>query len=222
MHGRPTLIEKTAEREYVYAAKDRLDEFPFRERAVRDKRYKYIRNLMPDKPGGTHLAYRDQLGIMAELWEFEGSGKLNDAQLHWFEPRPTEELYDLNNDPHEINNVAADPGYAETLARMRKALDNWISEIGDRSDQPELKMANAFWPGGLQPETPPAEILEVGDNLVELVPGIPGASIAYRFDQVRWQVYTPAARIEVPKGAVLSVKSVRYGWRASVEVTQDF
>jgi arylsulfatase A-like enzyme len=222
MHGSPVLADDSAEREYVYAAKDRLDEFPFRERAVRDKRYKYIRNFIPDSPGGTHLAYRDQLGIMAELWEFEGSGKLNDAQAHWFKPRPAEELYDLDNDPHETNNVAAAPAYAETLERMRDGMDTWLAEIGDRSYQTELDMAKEFWPGGLQPETPSPEVLNVGKNLVELAPGVPGASIGYRFDQGRWQVYTPGAQIRVPEGAILSAKSVRYGWQASVEVTMEF
>lgn len=46
-------------------------------------------------------------------------------------PRPAEELYDVEADPHESVNLAGDPRYAEMLGSMRRALSEWVRETGD-------------------------------------------------------------------------------------------
>jgi hypothetical protein len=51
--------------------------------------------------------------------------------------RPAEELYDMQSDPHETRNLAADPKYKKTLEQMRARLSGWIKETGDRGQQPE-------------------------------------------------------------------------------------
>jgi len=38
---------------------------------------------------------------------------------------PREELYDLDKDPDELKNVAADPKYADVLADLRGRLKEW-------------------------------------------------------------------------------------------------
>ena len=50
LHGQDFLKEAVPQRRYVYAARDRLDELPDRSRAVRDARFKYIRNYLPERP----------------------------------------------------------------------------------------------------------------------------------------------------------------------------
>ena len=60
-----------------------------------------------------------------------------DVQRRFFEPKPFEELYDCDADPHEIKNLAAEPAMAGTLDRLRKALDAWILEINDLGFLPE-------------------------------------------------------------------------------------
>jgi len=66
------------------------------------------------------------------------SGKLNAVQARVFEPtRPEEELYDVVNDPHEIDNLAKSGRHQKTLERMRAILDNWIEETGDKGQFPE-------------------------------------------------------------------------------------
>ena len=222
MQGMPTLFAPSATREYVYAAKDRLDEFEFRERAVRDGRYKYIRNYLPDEPGATHLAYRDRLGIMQELWLYLEEGQLSPAQSRWFEDRPAEELYDTWEDPHELVNLAGEAEHAETLARLRVALDDWLADTGDRAEQAEADMAREFWPAGEQPVTPAPVITEHERGIVTLAPAVEGASIGYRVDEGPWLAYPPATRLEMPEGATLTVKSVRYGWAESAEISRDF
>ena len=49
------------------------------------------------------------------------------AYLH----RPKNELYDLEADPHEINNLASDPKYAKTLAELQAKLKAWQKRTGD-------------------------------------------------------------------------------------------
>ena len=46
-------------------------------------------------------------------------------------PRPAEELYDVEADPHELVNLAGDPRFAEVLGGMRRALSDWVRETGD-------------------------------------------------------------------------------------------
>jgi arylsulfatase A-like enzyme len=215
MHGRPTLVIDDAQRQYVFASKDRLDGFMFRERAVRDHRFKYIRNYLPDSPGAVHLTYRDQLDLMRELWELYEQGAMTSEQAAWFDPRPAEELFDLEADPHEVNNVADDPAYAEHLTRMRAALDEWLGRVRDYSEQTELSMAKEFWPAGEQPVTMVPVLKPVRANLVEIAAGTPGASLGYRIDEGSWQVIDDGSLIEMPSGTTLEAKSVRYGWQES-------
>jgi arylsulfatase A-like enzyme len=222
MGGHPVLVDAAAQREFVFAAKDRLDEHRFRERAVRDKRYKYIRNMMPGRPGATHLAYRDRLGIMTELWKEYEEGRMTPQQAAWFEPRPAEELYDTLADPDEVQNLAAEPAYAGVLARMRIALDAWLARTGDRAEQAEADMAREFWPGGEQPVTPAPAISECRHGVVMIEPAVAGASIGYRVDRGPWLAYAPGTCLEIPAGATLITKSVRYGWAESPEVSREF
>ena len=51
--------------------------------------------------------------------------------------RPSEELYDLQADPHEIKNLAEDSAYRDTLIEMRGQLEQWIQESGDHGRNPE-------------------------------------------------------------------------------------
>ena len=212
IQGRPTLADRDVERLYVYASKDRLDEFPFRERAVRDQRYKYLYNYQPEKPGATHLTYRDQLEIMNELWSWYDNGRMSDQQAFWFKPRPQEELYDLETDPYEVNNLADDPAYSGELERMRGAFSDWQAQVADYSDQPELEMALQFWPNGEQPVTS-EPVIRFENKRVALDCDTEGASIGYRIGDGRWQVYT--GPFKLADGAEISAKAVRYGWQES-------
>ena len=75
---------------------------------------------------------------MPVLRELYAAGKLNEAQsLLLAETRPEEELYDLSNDPWELNNLASDPAYEEPLLRFRNLLDHWIIESDDKGRHPE-------------------------------------------------------------------------------------
>jgi arylsulfatase A-like enzyme len=121
-----------APRQYVYGARDRVDEVLELSRSVRDNRYLYIRNYMPDLSWNQPEHYSDQLELRREITLLAADGKLNEAQLTYAGPtKPPEALYDTQQDPWQIRNVAGDPAYAPVLERMRKALHGWQVECRD-------------------------------------------------------------------------------------------
>ncbi|WNC73080.1 sulfatase [Thalassotalea psychrophila] len=207
-----------AKREYVFASKDRLDEQYFYERAVRSSEFKYIRNYLPNKPGGTKLAYREQLPIMGELWRTFENGEMNAAQKAWFLPRPKEELYNIKSDPDEVNNLAKDPAHQQQLAKMRAALTTWQHKVKDYSKLKEIDQANLFWPQGKQPLTPEPTISINNEGLVVLANSNNGASLGYQINRGKWRVYNQP--FAVKSGDTVTAKAIRYGWQESQEINK--
>jgi len=138
-HGKSFLNSGPIHRSVVYAAKDRVGSFPDRIRAVRDTRYKYIRNYRPEMPylpGNRYsLLMHPSLAALLMLGE---RGELNAAQQPFAAKRkPVEELYDLQNDPWEIHNLAADPAQHDRLVAFRAQLEAWIEFTDDQGAEPE-------------------------------------------------------------------------------------
>ena len=128
---------RSEEPEYIYAAADRFDAIYDQNRAVKDKRFKYIKYYQTDKPMILRVAYREQMPIMQELLRLRDQGQLTEAQAQWFrQSKAEEELFDTEADPHEIHNLAdsRDPRHRAALVAMRAALDSWIVETGDRGE----------------------------------------------------------------------------------------
>jgi len=148
MEGRVILGKKAAkEREYVVSARDRCDETVDRIRSVRTRRYKYIRNFYPERPYSQLNRYKESryapLPLMRQLHK---DGKLTPAQALFFAPtRPKEELYDLQNDPHEVHNLADSPERQKILKRLRGYLERWIEETGDLGAIPEPQEITDGW-----------------------------------------------------------------------------
>jgi len=65
---------------------------------------------------------------------------LNEAQSHFWEKKPSEELYDLQTDPDEIHNLADSPEHRDVLKKMRTAQQKWASEIKDVGFLPEAEI----------------------------------------------------------------------------------
>ena len=138
MPGR-NLLGRTAEPDYLFAARDRCDETDFRIRCALDGRYKYIRNFYPERPFTQYNAYKKkQYPVLTLMEMLHEEGELEPPQKRLMAPyRPAEEFYDLQEDPHEINNLVAEPGHRHVLRRMRRRLDEWVCESGDRGRIPE-------------------------------------------------------------------------------------
>ncbi len=142
MQGRAFLgPQKGTPPEYVFSARDRMDETIDRIRSMRDKQYKYIRNFMPYLSRGQHINYMDQTPILQEMRRLHAEGKLPPGpQMQFLRPeKPAHELYDLTRDPHEINNLADDPKYADVVERMGRALVEQLKAIGDVGLLPECE-----------------------------------------------------------------------------------
>lgn len=136
MEGK-NLFASDYRRDYVFSARDRCDFTIERVRAVTGKRFKYLRNFKDDRPF-MQPQYRDQEAFMQDIKAYYKAGKMNAAQRFMMaEARVPEELYDLENDPDEIRNLAGDPAYAGILAEYRKVLDRWIKDTGDRGQVDE-------------------------------------------------------------------------------------
>jgi len=130
-------------RTHVYGARDRVDEAFDLARSVRDKNWLYIRNFMPHVSYNQPSWYSDQGEIRNEITRLQAEGRLKTApQKHYAGPtRPREELYDIANDPHQINNLAGSPKHRQRVTAMRKLLRNWMLETRDLGLLPELDMA---------------------------------------------------------------------------------
>jgi len=129
-------------RQYLFTASDRFDEHPDRIRAVKNKRFKYIRNYNIDKPHALDVGYRTQMALMQHLNKLNNSNLLSLEQKLWFKfPKAPEEFYDLKKDPFELNNLIGDNNYSKELNNLRKQLDNWMEEINDLGHIPEKELA---------------------------------------------------------------------------------
>ncbi len=142
LHGRD-MFDDAFRRDYVIAARDRCDFTLDRIRAVVTSRYKYIRNFMTDRPY-LQSQYRDEWEVLKVLNRLHAQGKLNEVQERFAgDERPAEELYDLEEDPHETRNMLHSwkREHATALAKLRTILNRWILETDDKGRYPESDAA---------------------------------------------------------------------------------
>ncbi|WP_016954381.1 sulfatase [Catenovulum agarivorans] len=133
MQGTPIkgLVEgNPAPRDYVFFERNwhNIDEHM---RGVRNHRYKLIRNAYLEHPHGTASDIGDSPSYLS-LIKARNNQQLTKAQARLFEmPRAEYELYDVENDPYELNNLAGQAKYAAIQAELTKALDKWLAETND-------------------------------------------------------------------------------------------
>jgi len=242
MQGRPFLGPDAEPRDYVYGSRDRLDEAYDMVRAVRDRRFKYIRNYCPEISYLPWMPYQDRHPMLQEMRRLFLEGKLEGPQTLLFQPcRKPEELYDLDADPHEFNNLAAAPECREHLVRLRAALDDWLSNIGDLGTIDEIEMKHRWWRGPDQPVTVAPIIVPIapdftamepaggdvtlrGPALLQLHCATQGASIGWTTAQEpvpAWHLYTGPIHLE-PGTITLRAKAIRIGYLPSAERTATF
>lgn len=223
-------------REYIFAHRDRMDEAYDMMRAVRDQRFKYIRNFFPGRPYAQHIAYMEEMPTMKEMRRLykdhmnaldPNYGKaMTSAQLLFFRPeKPPEELYDIKADPHEINNLAASPQHQAVLKKMRAALAQWQKETKDLGLVPEDQLRERMRPGGIWAKVEKPVIRESASTAdsVKLKFSSPteGASMAYTTEEgknARWLLYT--GDVTLKRAGVIRVKACRLGYLDSEEVVR--
>ncbi|MBL8798718.1 MAG: heparan N-sulfatase, partial [Planctomycetia bacterium] len=136
-----TTDEKPTGRDMVFVERERhanvrKGDLSYPARAVRTAQFMYIRNLRPDRwPAGDPELYHS----VGPFGDIDGGPtketvlKLRDSQFFKLacEKRPAEELYDCEKDPHQLVNVADKPEYADAKAKLRAALDRWMTDTAD-------------------------------------------------------------------------------------------
>jgi len=147
MQGSPFLGEDAnVDRQYAFIFRGRMDERYDMMRGVTDGRYKYIRNYMPHRIYGQHLDYLWRMPA-TKSWEAQYlAGKCDAVQSRFWQPKPTEELYDTHADRWEVNNLASDPAHQKLLQKLRQANRDHLLRIRDAGFLPESEMISRAEP----------------------------------------------------------------------------
>ncbi|NQU26027.1 MAG: sulfatase-like hydrolase/transferase [Candidatus Nealsonbacteria bacterium] len=135
--GRGVSIEEVNARDESFGYADRFDEKYDLVRSLRKGKYQYMRHYQPYLPDGLQNNYRYKMLAYKQWRELFRAGKLSGAQLQFFDTKPVEALFDVEADPHEINNLADDPKYADVLAELRTRLQEIVKGMPDLSFYPE-------------------------------------------------------------------------------------
>jgi uncharacterized sulfatase len=169
MQGRAFLGPHAAQpRSYIFGARDRMDERYDIIRMVRDKRYRYVRNYEPYKTWYQYMNTPEKGRTMMEIRNSvtaAAAGSLTGDRnvktvAQFLQPRkPLEELYDVDNDPHEMNNLAADPRLAGKLQELRQQHLKWVVDTRDVGLIPEAELHRLRAGAGSE-----WAILNTGDN----------------------------------------------------------
>ncbi|MEM7127509.1 MAG: sulfatase-like hydrolase/transferase [Chloroflexota bacterium] len=175
--------QKSQPRQYVCSARDRLDNCNEVIRTIRTKKYRYIRNFLPQQPyasfypdGGFFAAVPAEGTPERDFWEtscLPGEQKIHDpdgiflmvgppiavhqhglperykAYLVWQDAKPCEELYDIDNDPEQIDNLGHTPEFEPIKTQLRQQLFDWMVETRDLGllDETEMVVRAAAYAG---------------------------------------------------------------------------
>jgi len=128
-------------REFIFGGKDRQGECMDTIRYVRDARFQYNRNFHPEVPFGQYMSYVWQHASMRGWDQLHREGKLSGPTARFLAPtKPIEELYDVQRDPWQVNNLANDPKHAAELKRLRAQLQSEMKRAGDLGLLPEREL----------------------------------------------------------------------------------
>lgn len=125
---------------YQFGFRGRMDERYDLTRTCGDGRYVYLRQFMPHKIYGQHIAYMFETPT-TRIWKrLHDEGKLKPPMTYFWETKPFEELYDLKTDRWEVNNLAQSPEHQEKLKELRAATLDWMKSVRDVGILPEDEM----------------------------------------------------------------------------------
>ncbi|MCP3694011.1 MAG: DUF4976 domain-containing protein, partial [Planctomycetaceae bacterium] len=128
---------QVAKPKYMFGFRDRMDERYDFIRTVTNGRYHYIRNYNPHFIYGQFVQY-NFVTPSTSAWKRDfDAGKLNESQSHFWNLKPAEELYDLQADPDEVNNLVGSAEHQAILKELQGALADWCKEIRDVGFLPE-------------------------------------------------------------------------------------
>ena len=125
------IFSDQKEREYVAMARDRCGDAMDHIRAIRTKKYHFIKNEMPEVPWMQLSSYKKiQYPVYTLLKVLHAEGKLTPEQEYFMQDKkPVYELYDVEKDPHQLYNLAESK--PEIVKEMNQKLEQWKKETND-------------------------------------------------------------------------------------------
>lgn len=146
LHGENLLGKEVCEREYIFAARDKMDDTYDAMRAIRSDKFKLIHNLMPERAWCQFNRYKENsYPVLALLNVMSLKGELEPEQAHFMAAsKPEFELFDLENDPYEMKNLADDPKFSKVRDELLEVLNTWREGINDQGVTDEFR--NGGWP----------------------------------------------------------------------------
>ena len=135
--GKYSDASKIKNKNTTFGYADRFDEKYDLVRTLRIGKYKYIRNYQPFNIDALFNFYRYKMLAFQEWNTLYNAGNLNAKQRQFFEPRGPEGLYDIEQDPHEVNDLSRSNDHQKILMMMRKQLQQKLAAMPDLSFYPE-------------------------------------------------------------------------------------
>ena len=120
-----------AERGWHFGPITRTDGFDL-SRSITTQQYHFIYNALPER-SYTPVDMADRNIAWDAIKVANESNKLSTLhkRLYFQRPRPIFELYNLEQDPHEMNNLAGQESIKAIEQKLRNELDRWMIREGD-------------------------------------------------------------------------------------------
>ena len=120
--------------------------------ALKDGRYNYIVNLTPEATFQNTTTQGNKAYMNSWRKKANAGDQFAADRLYKYQHRPAEELYDMIEDPWELNNLADDPQYAAKKAELRTAMEAWMADVGDLGQETEMKALERLWENAPAPD----------------------------------------------------------------------
>ena len=176
-------------RDYIYAATDRFDEFTDKRRCIRSNQFKLILNGDTNSSIMKPVSYRQNMRTMKVLDSLNDINQLNKAMINWYKNSKSKyELYNVINDPYELNNLYKNKDYDSVFNDLKKKLNNWIDD-SDYGNKEEADLIKEIWPNGKKPELKEPKILKQGKSF-KIISNNENSSLGWRDSTIKnWRIY---------------------------------
>ncbi|MFI3317883.1 MAG: sulfatase-like hydrolase/transferase [Rikenellaceae bacterium] len=204
-------------RDFIYGAIDRVGMMSVKRGSIRNERYLYIRNYMPQQSIYRPSPYRRKFDMVKQMERMYKNDKLNEIQASWFvEPAPMEELYDRRDDPYQLYNLAGQERQERTLKRMRESYQQrWVTNFNMAWDSNGDKyFAQLMWPDDKTAECEKVRWMTM-DGMIYVTNNLSHYSASYRNEgEKSWHLYTEA--VEMEQGKALEIMLERIGYKPTI------
>lgn len=177
-------------RDYIFAATDRFDEYTDKRRCVRNKEFKLIINCDTNSSIMKPVMYRQNMKTMRILDSLNDLKQNTISMERWYKKtKPKYELYDIANDPYELNNLYTNKDYDSIFYELKKKLDNWIVK-SDYGNIKENQILKEMWPNGEKPKLKDPSIIKK-DNGINIISNNNNSSVGWRNNKTEnWKIYS--------------------------------